>query len=414
MRPRSAAVTTVLLVTATVLAGCSESPDTSPTSTSAGATSSSTSPPTTAGAIGATSTTGTSQAPITTAGPTTAPVPPSPGDLTLVPVVEGGLTQPVLALAPPAGGPLHIVDQEGRIVTEAGDVVLDIIDRVQFQGEQGLLGLAFRDDYADSGRLVVNYIDQSGNTRVSEFTAGDPESERSILEIEQPAANHNGGMIAFGPDGYLWVGMGDGGGAGDEFGNGQDAESLLGGMLRIDLDGDPYATPPDNPQLDGWAAEKWAIGLRNPWRWAFDGDDLWIADVGQGAWEEIDLVDAGDGSGLNFGWPVLEGSHCFAEDPCDATGLVAPVVEYSHDEGCSITGGFVYRGTAIPGLDGHYFYGDYCGGWIRSVVRDGDGFTETEWFPPGTVDGLTGFGVDADGELYVLGTEGPVYRIEAG
>jgi glucose/arabinose dehydrogenase len=334
----------------------------------------------------------------------------------LTAVVEG-LEQPVLALAPPGSRRLYVVDQVGRIVTEGGEVVLDIADRVLFQGEQGLLGLAFPDNFATTGRLIVNYIDLSGDTRVSEFTAGDPDSERLIIAMDQPAANHNGGMIAFGPDGNLWIGMGDGGGAGDDFGNGQNAASLLGGMLRIDLDGDPYAIPADNPGLDGWAEEKWAIGLRNPWRWAFDGDDLWIADVGQGSWEEINVVDVGDrdtGDGLNFGWPVLEGTHCFANDPCEDTGMVVPVAEYSHGDGCSVTGGFVYRGAAMPGLDGHYFYGDYCGGWIRSLVRRGGGFEETQWFPPGTVAGLTGFGVDGAGELHVTSVDGSVYRIEPG
>jgi glucose/arabinose dehydrogenase len=366
--------------------------------------------PTTTPPTSTTASPGTTSAPTTTS---TTPPPPSPGDLVLVPVADG-LEQPVLALAPPGSRRLYVVDQVGRIVTAGGEVVLDISERVLFQGEQGLLGLAFPDDFATTGRLIVNYIDESGDTRVSEFTAGDPDSERLIIGIDQPAANHNGGMIAFGPDGNLWIGMGDGGGAGDDFGNGQNAAALLGGMLRIDLDGDPYAIPDDNPGLDGWAEEKWAIGLRNPWRWAFDGDDLWIADVGQGGWEEVNVVDVGEGGGLNFGWPVLEGTHCFANIPCEDEGMVVPVAEYSHGDGCSVTGGFVYRGDAIPGLDGHYFYGDYCGGWIRSLVRRGGGFEETQWLPPGTVTGLTGFGVDGDGELYVTSVDGSVYRIELG
>ncbi len=367
MRRRRLAGLAVLIV---VLGGCSAAPEADPSTTAVAAVTTSTEAP--AAAVTTTLPPSTTAAPGTTSVPsttsTTRPPPPSPGDLVLVPVVDG-LEQPVLALAPPGSRRLYVVDQVGRIVTAGGEVVLDIADRVLFQGEQGLLGLAFPDDFATTGRLIVNYIDLSGDTKVSEFTVGDPDSERLIIGMDQPAANHNGGMIAFGPDGNLWIGMGDGGGAGDDFGNGQNAASLLGGMLRIDLDGDPYAIPDDNPGLDGWLAEKWAIGLRNPWRWAFDGDDLWIADVGQGSWEEVNVVDVGDsGRGLNFGWPVLEGTHCYANVPCDDAGTVVPVAEYSHSDGCSVTGGFVYRGSAIPGLDGHYFFGDYCGGWVRSLV----------------------------------------------
>ncbi|MBA2338598.1 MAG: PQQ-dependent sugar dehydrogenase [Acidimicrobiia bacterium] len=354
----------------------------------------------------------TSGAPTTSTPATTVP-PPVPGDLVLAVAVEG-LEQPVLAIAAPGDDRMFVVDQVGRVVTADGEVVLDISDRVVFEGEQGLLGIAFPADFADSGRFFVNYVAGGPVTRVSEFVSGDSGSERVLLEIDQPAPNHNGGMIAFGPDGHLWIGMGDGGGADDQFGNGQDPAVLLGGMLRIDASTEPHAIPADNPGLDGWAPEKWSIGLRNPWRFTFDGEELWIADVGQNAWEEINVVDAGSGYGSNFGWPLLEGTNCFAEDPCDASGTVLPIAEYSHDEGCSITGGFVYRGSAIPGLDGHYFYGDFCGGWIRSLVREGDGVAITEWFPPGSVNGHTGFGVDAAGELYVTTTEGTVLRIELG
>ena len=401
-----------LAAAALVATACSGDPAVVTTTSTTPAPATTSAPPTTGGEA-ASSTTG-GVVPTTTGGaPSTAAATPDPGDLILVPVVDG-LVQPVLAIPAPGDDRLFVVDQIGRVVTADGDVVLDITDRVLFQGEQGLLGLAFATDFAQSGRLFVNYIDRSGDTKVSEFVAGDPGSERVVLEIDQPAANHNGGMIAFGPDGYLWIGMGDGGGSGDRFGNGQDPASLLGGMLRIDVDGDPYAVPDDNPGLEGWAPEKWAIGLRNPWRFSFDGDELWIADVGQDDWEEVNIVDVAAGGGINFGWPALEGTHCFDVDPCDGSGMVQPITEYPHDEGCSVTGGYVYRGYAVPGLDGHYFYGDYCGGWVRSLVRDGTAVTVTEWFPPGSVDGLTGFGVDASGELYVTSTDGTVYRIERG
>ncbi|MDQ3782511.1 MAG: PQQ-dependent sugar dehydrogenase [Actinomycetota bacterium] len=325
---------------------------------------------------------------------------PPMGDLVLTEVATG-LTQPVLAV-PGSDGTLLIVDQVGQVVTAAGDVVLDITDRVRFEGERGLLGVAVPPDGSD--RLIVNYTNRVG-TVISEFTGGDRASERVILEIPHTLPNHNGGMMQFGPDGYLWIGMGDGGVAE----NAQDPASLLGGMLRIDLEGDPYAVPADNPGLEGWAPEKWAMGLRNPWRWSFDGTDLWIADVGQTSWEEINLVDGTDMSGLNFGWPVLEGTHCFSADPCDSTGMTLPLMEYSHDDGsCSVIGGFVYRGAAIPDLVGQFVFGDFCTGFISAVDPT---WVITELFPAGTVDGLTGFGYDADGELYVT-APGVVYRID--
>ncbi|MBE0595101.1 MAG: PQQ-dependent sugar dehydrogenase, partial [Gemmatimonadales bacterium] len=251
---------------------------------------------------------------------------------------------------------------------------------------------------------------------------GDPDvadamSAKLVIAIDQPYANHNGGMIAFGPDGMLFIGMGDGGSANDPHGNGQNRATLLGAMLRIDVDtGDPYAIPADNPfvgQPDA-RGEIWALGVRNPWRFSFDrgGSRLYIADVGQNAWEEIDIVPASQ-AGLNFGWNVMEGTHCFRSTSCDQTGLTLPAVEYGHDQGCSVIGGYVYRGTAMPELAGHYFYADWCQGWLRSFRFDGAGnLTEhTEW-PVGDIGNPVGFGEDADGELYIASQNGRVYRLE--
>ncbi|MEA3502112.1 MAG: PQQ-dependent sugar dehydrogenase, partial [Actinomycetota bacterium] len=295
----------------------------------------------------------------------------------------------------------------------AGDepeVFLDLRDRVRFNGEQGLLGLAFHPQHED--RLYVNYTGSDGRTIVSEFTidadtrTADATTERMVLEISQPASNHNGGMIAFGPDGSLWIGMGDGGAADDKFGNGQRDDTLLGAMLRIEVGPDviPYGVAEDYGFA---AAEVWAIGLRNPWRFSFDGDDLWIADVGQGDVEEINRVSA-DHRGLNFGWPIYEGTECFA-GPCDSAGLVPPHHEYRHDEGCSITGGYVYRGSAIPQLDGHYFFSDWCSGFIRSIASDGSVYDWTDG--TGTVPSVSSFGRDDAGEIYVVSAAGTVYRI---
>ncbi|MGB5534014.1 MAG: PQQ-dependent sugar dehydrogenase [Acidimicrobiia bacterium] len=308
----------------------------------------------------------------------------------------------------------YVVDQPGRIwaLVDGGDpvIVLDITDRVSFGGEQGLLGLAFHPEHAEL--LYVNYTRGDGTTVVSEFTMGgeppiaDPDSERIILEIPQPAGNHNGGMIAFGPQGDLWIGMGDGGAADDRFGNGQRDDTLLGAMLRIRVDPgvDPYTVVEG---LGFTAPEIWAIGLRNPWRFSFDGDQIWIADVGQGAVEEINAESTEDRS-LNFGWPIYEGTECFA-GPCDSDDLVEPLYEYRHDEGCSVTGGYVYRGSMIPQLDGHYFFSDWCSGFIRSIAPDGVVYDWSEGI--GALSQVSSFGRDESGEVYVVSAGGTVYRI---
>ena len=351
-------------------------------------------------------------------------------DLTLRLIVAAeGFDQPVLVTAPPGDPRLFVVDQPGRIFVVDGDEIttfLDIRDVVRFRGEQGLLGMAFHPDYQTNGMFYVDFIDEAGGTVLSEFAvdprnpnAARPGTRRDILRVRQPAANHNGGMIAFGPDGLLWLGLGDGGGAGDRYGNGQRADRRLASMIRIEVGPDarePFGDPVDQPFTSaGGLPEVWSIGLRNPWRWAFDGNDLYIADVGQGSFEEVNLVAADEG-GLNFGWPILEGTDCFRADSCDES-LIAPgrpLLTYSHRNGCSVTGGFVYRGTDIPELTGHYFFGDFCSGWIDSVLAAEDRTVadRRRWFDAGTVPGLTSFGVDGAGELYVLSAGGDVFRIE--
>jgi glucose/arabinose dehydrogenase len=325
--------------------------------------------------------------------------------------VATGFNQPVLMITHPDDPRRFVVDQVGIIwVVDSGDpaVFLDIAADVSFQGEQGLLGMALDPAFAQNGLFYINYIANNGETVVESVAVdgdiADPESRRRLLRVDQPASNHNGGMIAFGPDGNLWIGLGDGGGANDQFGQGQRADTLLGAMLRIgvgpDIDG--YTIPDGN--LEG---EVWATGLRNPWRWAFDGNDLWIGDVGQGRIEEVDVVDWTAGN-PNFGWSIMEGTECFGGDTCDSTGLVTPVYEYPHSEGCSITGGVVYRGSAMPELSGQFLFADYCTGWVRSVGRDG---VMREWLPAGTFSAVTSFAVDSLGEPYVLTAAGSIYAL---
>jgi len=357
---------------------------------------------------------------------TIAPRPLADIDLALIEVASG-LSAPLLAAAPPGDDRLFVVEQDGHIrLLRDGEVVgtfLDLSPSIAYGGEQGLLGLAFHPAYPDDGRFYVDYTDRAGDTVVAEYRvsadpdAADPESRRMLLTVDQPAANHNGGMIAFGPDGYLYVGLGDGGGAGDPHATGQDPEALLGSILRIDVEGDPYAIPPDNPYATGGGApEVWAKGLRNPWRFSFDGDLIYIGDVGQDAWEEIDVAPVAS-RGLNFGWSVTEGSHCYRADGCDINAFHLPELEYDHTGGnCSVTGGYVYRGRAVPELAGTYFYGDYCSGMIASFRRDLEGIQETRvWSDTlGPVPGLTSFGLDGTGELYLTTADGSLYRIEQG
>ena len=344
-------------------------------------------------------------------------------------LVVSGLLSPIdVQAAPGDRSRLFIVEQAGRIriakgTSLLGTPFLDIAGRVRSGGERGLLGLAFHPQYAGNGRLFVNYTDRSGDTQIAEFRVtsdpdrADPGSERLLLFVAQPFSNHNGGGLAFGNDGLLYIGLGDGGSAGDPFRNGQSLATPLGKLLRIDVDrGSPFAVPPDNPfvSMPGAFPAIWAYGLRNPWRFAFDRatGDLVIGDVGQNAFEEIDLGLASRRGGENYGWNVTEGRHCFSPPTgCNIAGLTLPVYEYGHGEGCSVTGGVVYRGCRMPGLQGTYFFGDYCTGFIRSIRLSGGVATSlTEVLRPGRF-AISSFGVDADGEVHVADYAGSVYRL---
>lgn len=343
-----------------------------------------------------------------------------------VETVASGLASPVYAASPKDDARLFIVEQRGTIrVLRNGSLLpapfLDISGRVSSGGERGLLSVAFHPDYGSNGYFYVDYTDRGGNTVISRFSVSadadvaDPGSEKLILNITQPFANHNGGHVLFGPDGMLYIGMGDGGSGGDPCGNAQDRSTLLGDLLRIDVDhGDPYAIPADNPFVgqQGLRGEIWAWGLRNPWRIAFDRQAglLYIADVGQNAWEEINVVPS-TSAGLNFGWNIMEGNHCYPRGACSPAGLVLPALEYSHSAGCSVTGGFVYRGSRIPELAGHYFYADYCSGWVRSFRYNNGRTVESREWDIGNVGRVLSFGEDSSGELYILSDSGKVFRL---
>ncbi len=340
--------------------------------------------------------------------------------------IAAGLNNPLWLTAPAGDSRLFIVEQPGRIrIVRDGQLLaapfLDLTAQVSDGNEQGLLSVAFHPDYARNGFFFVNFTDPRGDTRVERFTVSsdpdraDPATRKLILTVPQPFANHNGGLVLFGPDRMLYIGMGDGGSAGDPMGNGQNRNTLLGKMLRIDVDGgDPYAIPADNPFAgqNGTRNEIWALGLRNPWRFSFDpaANLLYIADVGQSRWEEIDIVAVKQG-GLNFGWNVMEGPACYTAQNCDSSGFVLPAAAYDHSEGCSITGGAVYRGARIPALLGHYFFADYCQGWIRSFKYEAGAVTERRQWNVDNIGRVLSFGEDAAGELYVLSDRGKVYRI---
>jgi glucose/arabinose dehydrogenase len=334
----------------------------------------------------------------------------SPLRLKLTKVVAG-LDAPVdLASTPGEPNRLYVVEQPGRIrVIENGQLLprpfLDITSAVRSGGEQGLLSVAFHPDYADNGLFYVDYTDLNGDTHVVEFEAHDgqaPIKRRELLFVEQPYANHNGGQLAFGPDGRLYVGMGDGGSGGDPENRAQNLAERLGKLLSLDVD-----LPGADWRIEGY-------GLRNPWRFSFDREtgDLWIGDVGQGEWEEIDYTPR-DSPGLeNYGWDVFEGSHQFEDKKPNPRGkLVMPIAEYSHDHGCSITGGFVYRGARIPAAQGRYFYGDYCSGTVWSLVLHDDKAADIRRHFH--VSSLSSFGEDAAGELYLVSLDGDVFRLDA-
>lgn len=335
------------------------------------------------------------------------------------------------AAAPDGSGRIFVATKDGRILILRGDAVdpvplLDLRRLVSNGGEQGLLGVAVRPDFPTDPRVFVDYTNDRGHTIVASYRistttpdAADPATATTILTVEQPYANHNGGALAFGADGMLYVSLGDGGSGGDPLGNGQNVDTLLGKLLRLDVGtgssgSAPYAVPADNPFVDrvGARPEIWLTGLRNPWRFSVDRatGDLWIGDVGQAAWEEIDVARAGVG-GLNFGWNVMEGDHCYAPaTTCATSGLTRPVAEYGHDLGCTVIGGFVYRGTAQPLLEGGYLFADYCSGRIWAIPTTGDGpISPTQVGMVGS--GIVAFGEDAAGELMLANLDGTISRI---
>lgn len=349
------------------------------------------------------------------------PPPPPAQDAIGLTRVADKLDEPV-ALAWAPGDPaerMFVVEKPGRVrVLQGGRArgapFLDVTSLVSGGSEQGLLGLAFHPRYAENGRLFVNYTDRRGDTRVVEYRAAagdrdraDPASARELLHVPQPYSNHNGGHLLFGPDGRLYIGTGDGGHRDDPHGHGQNRASLLGKMLVLDVDA---PTP---------RAEILQIGLRNPWRYSFDREtgDLYIADVGQDRFEEVDVVPAGQLAGHNFGWNVVEGDgHCLRGGACSQEGMTRPAMEYTHDEGCSITGGFVYRGRELPEIRGLYFYADYCTSLLRSFRWEGGRAADPrDWQetldPQGQLSRITTFGEDPEGELYIASQDGAVFKL---
>lgn len=327
-------------------------------------------------------------------------------------------------------GRLFLVEKQGRVMIIAGDEILpepflDIRNLVDSgPSERGLLSIAFAPDYEESGVFYVYYSDRpgDGDSIIARYhTSSDPnraesDSAEILLSIDEPAANHNGGQLQFGPDGYLYIGLGDGGSANDPWDNAENLSVLLGKMLRIAVDTDSgYLIPRDNPFVDQASArpEIWAYGLRNPWRFSFDrfSGDLYIADVGQNKWEEIDFQSAGSAGGQHYGWDTTEGNHCFEPaEGCDRSGITFPVAEYGHDQGCSVTGGYVYRGGLYPQLSGIYFFADFCTGEIWAMQQDSSG----QWqYGPLIESGVNvaSFGEDESGELYILGLNGEILKL---
>jgi glucose/arabinose dehydrogenase len=366
--------------------------------------------------------------------------PPLP--ITLQPIASGlfRLTT-ITSTGTPGDGRLFVLEQSGTIrilqgTTVLGTPFLDIKSLVSTSGEQGLLGLAFHPSYAQNGRFFIYYTDHSGAVVIARYqVSSDPNradatSGRILLTIPEPFENHNGGELTFGPDGYLYAGVGDGGSGGDPFCNAQQGQTLLGKILRIDVDdtgpGSEYAIPPTNPfrssgGSNGMRPEVWAYGMRNPWRFSFDRmtGDLWIGDVGQDQREEVDLEPAGDPGGHNYGWKVMEGTNCFSRDACpssvaacNSSAITLPILEFDHaQKRCSITGGFVYRGHAVPQLYGQYVFGDLCTGQLWAAQRQGASWVVHD-LPPRPAF-LTSFGEDNTGELYAVTLDGKVYRFAA-
>ncbi|NWG19856.1 MAG: PQQ-dependent sugar dehydrogenase [Chloroflexi bacterium] len=346
-----------------------------------------------------------------------------PPRIRLQPVASGFDRPLYVTHAGDGSGRLFVVEKVGRInVVRDGQVLaepfLDITDRVGSRAnEQGLLSVAFHPRYQDNGWFFVNYTNQEGDTVIARFSAAgdraDAAGEQILLTIDQPYGNHNGGLVTFGPDGMLYIGMGDGGSANDPLGAGQDRTTLLGKILRINVNGLPYTIPGDNPWAsgDGGRQEIWTVGVRNPWRFSFDRatGDLFIADVGQNRLEEVHLLRAGQG-GANLGWNVMEGDDCFRDTNCDRAAFEAPITVYPHNSGCSVTGGYVYRGASFAALQGVYVFGDFCSGTIWGLRPSAGGWERAELLQSGLQ--IASFGEDEAGELYVTGYgDGILYRI---
>jgi glucose/arabinose dehydrogenase len=348
--------------------------------------------------------------------------------------VTTGLTFPTFLTSPPGDATrLFVTEKHGKIrVLENRTLLpapfLDLTSLVRSTGdEQGLLGLAFEPGFARTGRFLVSYTDSNDAVRIVRYRAdvnadiADPTPIGTVLTIPKSDPSHNGGEIAFGPDGMLWIGVGDGGGAGDPYHTGQSKADLFGSLLRIDVSrGDSgYTIPAGNPFASPDRPEVWNTGLRNPWRFSFDREtgDLYIGDVGQNRLEEIDVASSASGRapGADYGWPILEGDECYDAGTCSRAGMVAPVITWPHGPGCAVTGGYVYRGRRLPGLRGTYFYSDYCGHVVHSFRLTGGVPTEaTTWtaLDPGSF--VPSFGEDSQGELYVLTDTGGIYQIVAG
>ena len=348
-------------------------------------------------------------------------------------LVTNALKQPIYAThAGDGSGRLFVVEKQGRIVIVRDGAplptpFLDITSLVGSGGsEQGLFSVTFHPSYTSNGLFYVDYTDRNGDSVIARYHVSadnpdiaDPDSAATLLHVDQPYPNHNGGLVLFGPDGYLWTGFGDGGSGGDPRGNGQNKSVLLGKLLRLDVDhGSPYAIPPDNPFVNEPDArpEIWAYGLRNPWRFSFDRatGDLYIGDVGQSAWEEVDFQPAGSGGGQNYGWNRMEGRHCYPpRSSCDPAPFVQPVAEFATSPGASVIGGYVYRGPSFPQLSGLYFFGDYCSGQVRAIQEQAPGVWQQELLASTPVR-ISSFGEDQAGELYLTSlSDNGLYRLVA-
>jgi glucose/arabinose dehydrogenase len=365
--------------------------------------------------------------------PTTRESAPDPALYEWTPIANGFDRPLYITNAGDGSNRLFVVEQSGHIwILQDGalnpEPFLDISGLIHgdvFGGgytERGLLGLAFHPDYEQNGQFFIYYTAASSDNILARYqvsadnpNAADAASAVILMSVDDPYANHNGGQLAFGPDGYLYVAMGDGGSAGDPLGNGQNPATLLGKILRIDINAETYLVPEDNPFVEdvNFAPEIWAWGLRNPWRFSFDRatGDLYIADVGQNQREEINFQPADSTGGENYGWNIFEGSYRYSGGP-EPANLVMPIAEYSHDAGCSVTGGYIYRGVALPEFEAVYLFGDYCSGNIWATYRDLRETWQTSVFMR-TQFRVSSFGEDEAGELYVVDYQGVVYRLQA-